>query len=44
MAEDEAAWRLLSIEIAKQARSDVAVEVLADAFASLLCVEFSPVR
>lgn len=44
MADDEAVWRQLSIESEKQERSDTAVEILADAFASLLCAEFAPVR
>lgn len=44
MAEDEAAWRQLSIEIDQRERSETAFELLADAFASLLSSEFAPVR
>jgi ATP phosphoribosyltransferase regulatory subunit HisZ len=40
MAEDEAEWRQVSIEIENRERSDAAVELLADAFASLLNAEF----
>lgn len=36
MAEDEAAWRQLCTESFQRERSDAALELLADAFASLL--------
>jgi len=40
MAEDEAAWRQLRTESFQRERSDAALELLADAFASFLCPEF----
>lgn len=40
MAEDEAAWRQLRTESFQRERSDAALELLADAFASILCSEF----
>lgn len=44
MAEDEAAWRQLRIDIFQRERSDAALELLADAFASILCSYFAPVQ
>lgn len=43
MAEDEAAWRQLRVEIDNRERSDAALELLADAFALILSSYFAPV-